>query len=82
MKHVIIAVQALTLGSIILASEPPLSPSSFTSPKDSRKEKTMPKKAEVSKPSPTDRRRIAGGERHRRKENADLITRYIAYALE
>jgi len=84
MKHVLIASMLfLALTTPAHASE---SPSSFTSPKDSRKKDRMTPKRDDSKSklSSSDKERIKGGERRRRKEQAnhlakqvDLITRDV-----
>lgn len=89
MKHTIIATMLfLTLTPCISASE---SPSSFTSPKDSRKKDRMASQpdAQKLKLSSSDKDRLKGGERQRLKqqakhltERADLITKQDAPELE
>lgn len=84
MKQMLIAFMLfLVLTNPAQASE---SPSSFTSPKDSRKKDRMTPRRDdqSSKLSSSDKERIKGGERRRRKEQAnhlaqkaDLITKNV-----
>lgn len=86
MKHIIIAGACLlSLHAITYTGDE--SPSSFTSPKDSRKKDRMA--AQHDKLSSSDKERIKGGERQRLKQQAnhlakkaDLIKKDVVPELE
>lgn len=75
MKHMLIAV--IVLLNLIISVQASESPSSFTSPKDSRKKDRMAPKHDdcKSKLSSSDKERITGGERRRRKEQANHLAK-------